>query len=145
MARRSTATSVTRTGRFRPLIDGALLGVFGRHLGVLVAWRTALALLGLEALRRLARRLAPGDAPAASICSFAVAACAFGVGGSWPFPYSVAALSGTVGGAGGGRSSWRSSESPRASLAAGAIAGLAAATKLEFLPVALACPFLVSD
>jgi hypothetical protein len=117
-------------------LDGVLLGTFGRSLGVLVAWRTLLSLLGIEALRRLARRLIEEDASAAAITSFAVAACAFGVGGSWPFPYSVAALTGTVG-------VWwalelaLASESLRASLLAGVVAGLAAGTKLEFLPVAL--------
>ena len=43
-----------------PLVDGFLLRTFGRSLDVLVAWRTVLALLGVEALRRLARRLARG-------------------------------------------------------------------------------------
>jgi hypothetical protein len=123
-------------------LDGALLGTFGRSLGVLVAWRTLLALLGIEALRRLARRLIEEDASAAAITSFAVAACTFGVGGSWPFPYSVAALTGTVG-------VWwalelaLASESLRASLVVGVVAGLAAGTKLEFLPVALVGPVLV--
>ena len=96
----------------------------------------------MEALRRLARRLAPDESLAAALCSFAVAACAFGIGGSWPFPYSVAALTGTVG-------VWWALElalasgSLYASLWAGAVAGLAAGTKLEFLPVALAGPLLV--
>jgi hypothetical protein len=129
-------------GPLSPLIDGFLLRTFGRSLDVLVAWRTVLALLGVEALRRLARRLAPGESLAAAVCSFAIAACAFGIGGSWPFPYSVAALAGTVG-------AWwaielaLASESLRASLVAGAVAGLAAGTKLEFLPVALAGLVLV--
>src|ERR1017187_6035665 len=79
-------------GPLPPLIDGLLLRTFGRSLDVLVAWRTVLALLGVEALRRLARRLAPGEALAAGISSFGIAARAFGVGGSWPFPYSAAAL-----------------------------------------------------
>jgi hypothetical protein len=128
-------------GPLSPLIDGFLLRTFGRNLDVLVAWRTVLALLGVEALRRLARRLAPGESLAAAVCSFAVAACAFGIGGSWTFPYSVAALTGTVG-------VWwalelaLASESWAGSIAAGAVAGLAAATKLEFLPVALAGPIL---
>src|SRR5512141_1321980 len=129
-------------GPLSPLIDGFLLRSFGRHLDVLVAWRTVLALLGVEALRRLARRLAPDESLAAALCSFAVAACAFGIGGSWPFPYSVAALTGTVG-------MWWALELALASgslytsLLAGAVAGLAAGTKLEFLPVALAGPLLV--
>ncbi len=129
-------------GPLPPVIDGLLLRAFGRSLDVLVAWRTVLALLGVEALRRLARRLAPGEELAAAVSTFAIAACAFGVGGSWPFPYSVAALAGMVG-------VWwaielaLSAESWQASFAAGAVAGLAAATKLEFLPVALAGPALV--
>ena len=129
-------------GPLSPIIDGFLLRTFGRNLDVLVAWRTVLALLGVEALRRLARRLAPGESLAAAVCSFAVAACAFGIGGSWTFPYSVAALTGTVG-------VWwalelaLASESWAGSIAAGAVAGIAAATKLEFLPVALAGPILV--
>ncbi len=128
-------------GLLPPVFDGILLRSFGRDLDVLVAWRTLLALFGVEALRRLTRRLVPSEATASAICTFAVAACAFGVGGSWPFPYSVAALAGTVG-------AWwalelaLSSESPFASMAAGAVAGLAAGTKLEMLPVALAGPFL---
>jgi hypothetical protein len=128
-------------GLLPPFLDGILLRSFGRNLDVLVAWRTLLALLGVEALRRLARRLVPGEGAAAAICTFAVAACAFGVGGSWPFPYSVAALAGTVG-------AWwalelaLASKSPFASMAAAAVAGLAAGTKLEMLPVAFAGPFL---
>ena len=129
-------------GPLAPWLDGVLLDTFGRTLGVLVAWRTLLGLLAVEALRRLARRLIAEDASAAAICSFAVAACAFGIGGSWPFPYSVAALTGTVG-------VWwalelaLASESLYASLVVGAVAGLAAGTKLEFLPVALTGPLLV--
>ena len=129
-------------GPLSPLIDGFLLRTFGRSLDVLVAWRTVLALLGVEALRRLARRLAPGESLAAAISSFAIAACAFGVGGSWPFPYSAAALAGTVG-------AWwalelaLASESPAGSMAAAVVAGLAAGTKLEMVPLALAGPLLV--
>src|ERR1700690_517348 len=69
-------------GPLPPLIDGLLLRTFGRSLDVLVAWRTVLALFGVEALRRLGRRLAPGEPLAAAVASFAIAACAFGVGGS---------------------------------------------------------------
>ncbi|HEX7558557.1 MAG TPA: hypothetical protein VF386_05130, partial [Usitatibacter sp.] len=128
-------------GLLPPVIDGLLLRSFGRNLDILIAWRTLLALLGVEALRRLARRLVPGEAAAAAICALAVASCAFGVGGSWPFPYSVAAMTGTVG-------AWwalelaLASESPAGSMAAAAAAGLAAGTKLEMLPLALAGPFL---
>ena len=130
-------------GPLAPLFDGGLLRIFGRDLDVLVAWRVFLGLLGVEALRRLARRLVPGDSAAASaVTSFAVAACAFGIGGSWPFPYSVAALAGTVG-------TWwavelaLASETPVCSLAAAAVAGVAAGCKLEFIPAALAGTFLV--
>lgn len=129
-------------GPLPPCLDAALLGVFGRSLGVLVAWRSALALLGVEALRRLARRLTREDRTASAIATLGIVACAFGVGGSWPFPYSVAALTGTV-------AAWWSlevalaSESLHASLAAGALAGLAAGAKLEFLAPALVGPALV--
>lgn len=124
-------------GPLAPLLDAGLLRFFGKSLDVLVAWRTALGLLGVESLRRLARRLAPDGATASAIVSFAVAACAFGVGGSWAFPYSAAALLGTV-------LTWASAEralssdGPRASAAAGLLAGLAAACKLEIVPGALA-------
>ncbi len=130
-------------GPLSPFFDGLMLRVFGRDLDVLVAWRVLLALLGVEALHRLARRLVPGDAAAASaVTSFAVAACAFGIGGSWPFPYSVAALAGTVG-------TWWAvelaiaSESPACSIAAAVVAGAAAGSKLEFIPAALAGPLVV--
>lgn len=124
-------------GPVAPLLDAGLLKLFGRNLDVLVAWRTALGFCGVEALRRLAGRLAP-DAPSASaITAFSVAACAFGIGGSWPFPYSVAALLGMV-------LTWAaaeralSSDGPRASAAAALLAGLAASCKVEILPGALA-------
>ena len=129
-------------GPLPPLVDGLLLRAFGRSLDVLVAWRTILALLGVEALRRLTRRLAPEESLAAAVSAFAIAACAFGVGGSWPFPYSVAALTGTVG-------AWwalelaLASRSPAGSIAAGVVAGLAAGTKLEMVPLALTGPLLV--
>jgi hypothetical protein len=129
-------------GPLPALMDALLLRTFGRSLDVLVAWRTVLALFGVEALRRLARRLAPGESLAAAVSAFAIAACAFGVGGSWPFPYSVAALAGTVG-------AWwalelaLASESLAGSIAAGVVAGLAAGTKLEMVPLALTGPLLV--
>ena len=123
-------------GPLAPLVDAALLRVFGRNLDVLVAWRTLLGVLGVELLRRLARRLAADAASASAITAFAVAACAFGVGGSWPFPYSAAALAGMV-------LTWASleraltSEGAWASAAAGLLAGLACACKVEILPAAL--------
>ncbi len=123
-------------GPLAPLVDATLLRLFGRSLDVLVAFRTLLGVAGVELLRRLARRLA-ADAPSASaITAFAVAACAFGVGGSWPFPYSAAALAGMV-------LTWAALEraltsaGPWASAAAGLLAGLAAACKIEIGPAAL--------
>jgi hypothetical protein len=128
-------------GPLAPLLDAGLLRLFGKSLDVLVAWRTAVAMVGVEALRRLARRLAADGASASAATAFAVAACAFGIGGSWPFPYSVAALLGTVlTWASAGRA--LSSDGPRASAAAGLLAGLAAACKVEFVPGALAALFL---
>ena len=124
-------------GLLAPLVDAGLLRLFGRSLDVLLAWRTALGVCGVEALRRLASRLA-ADAPTASaITAFSVAACAFGIGGSWPFPYSGAALLGMV-------LTWAgveralSSKGPRASAAAALLAGLGAACKVEIVPGALA-------
>jgi hypothetical protein len=124
-------------GPLAPLLDAALLRVFGKSLDVLVVWRTVVGVCGVEALRRLAGRLAAGASTASAIAAFSVAACAFGVGGSWPFPYSGAALLGMV-------LTWvsaeqaLSSDGPRASAAAGLLAGLAAACKLEIVPGALA-------
>ena len=46
-------------GPLAPLVDAALLRVFGRNLDVLVAWRTLLGVLGVELLRRLARPRSP--------------------------------------------------------------------------------------
>ncbi len=129
-------------GPLPALLDGFLLRTFGRSLDVLVAWRTLLALLGVEALRRIARRLVPGESLAAAVSAFAIGACAFGIGGSWPFPYSVAALAGTVG-------AWWAlelalvSQSPIGSIAAGLVAGLAAGTKVEMVPLALLGPLFV--
>lgn len=123
-------------GPLAPWVDAALLRAFGPSLGILVAWRTLLGLLGVEALRRLARRLAGDEAAASAATAFAVAACAFGIGGSWPFPYSVAALAGTVG-------TWWAVElalasgSRAASLAAALVATAAAGMKLEFVVGAL--------
>jgi hypothetical protein len=125
---------------FGPLpayLDALLLRVFGRDLDVLVAWRTLLALLAVEALRRLALRLAPDARVGACAAAFAVAACAFGLGGAWPFPYSVAALEGTA-------ALWWALEislsagSPSRVAAAALVGGLAAGTKVEFLPAAVA-------
>ncbi len=124
---------------FGPLpayLDALLLRVFGRDLDVLVALRTALALLAVEALRRLALRLAPDARLGACAAAFAVATCAFGLGGAWPFPYSVAALEGTA-------ALWwalelsLSARTPSRVAAAALIGGLAAGAKVEFLPAAV--------
>ena len=125
---------------FGPLpayLDALLLRVFGRDLDVLLAWRAALALLAVEALRRLALRVAPDGRVAACATAFAVAACAFGLGGAWPFPYSVAALEGTA-------ALWwalelsLSAEGPSRVAAAALVGGLGAGAKVEFLPAAVA-------
>jgi len=125
---------------FGPLpayLDALLLWAFGRDLDVLVAWRAALALLAVEALRRLALRVAPDARVAACATAFAVAACAFGLGGAWPFPYSVAALEGTA-------ALWwalelsLSAETPLRVAAAALVGGLGAGAKVEFLPAAVA-------
>lgn len=124
---------------FGPLpacLDAFALRIFGHDLDVLVALRTALALLGVEALRRLALRLAPDVRAGACAAAFAVAACAFGLGGAWAFPYSVAALEGTA-------ALWwalelsLSARTPWRVAAAVLIGGLGAGTKVEFLPAAV--------
>ena len=125
--------------RYGPLpayLDGASLRLFGHHLDVLIALRLFIALAGVEALRRLTRRVSGSDAIAAGAAALAVAACCLRVGGNWPFPYSVAALEGTAG-------VWwalelaLASASPATSLLAAVVAGLAGGTKLEILPAAL--------
>jgi hypothetical protein len=133
---------VSRYGPLPPHLDALALACSGRQLFSLVALRLAFALLGIEALRRLASRLAPGASTPAAIVSLVVAACAFlPFGGAWPFPYSVAALEGTVG-------IWialelsLSSSGPRRTLAAGIVSGLAAGTKLEMVIPALLAPAL---
>lgn len=123
-------------GPLSPLIDAACVRLFGSHLDVLIALRTVVGLLGLEALRRLAGRVAPDAASASAITAFIVAACFFDTGGAYPFPYSVAALEATVG-------TWWALELALvsrgwgATLVAGLVAGLTAATKLEAVPMAI--------
>jgi hypothetical protein len=118
-------------------LDAALVRAFGREIDPLIALRTAIGLLGVEALRRLARRLAPDDACASAVTSFIVAACFFDTGGAYPFPYSAAALEGTVG-------TWwalelaLSARSLRGAIAAGLLGGLAGGCKLEVAPAAVA-------
>src|SRR3569832_887186 len=98
--------------------------VFGSHLDTLVALRALVALAGVEALRRLARRLMGDEWLAAAVVSFLVTACFFLPWGSVAFPYSVAALEGAVG-------VWialelaLSSDGPGRRLAAAVVAGLA--------------------
>jgi hypothetical protein len=124
---------------FGPLpayVDALALRLFGRSLDVLIALRTLVAIAGIEALRRLLARITPGPLAASSITAFVVASCFFGYGSAWPFPYSVAALEGTV-------ATWWAVElalaarSFRGALGAAVIAGLAAGTKLEIGPAAL--------
>jgi hypothetical protein len=117
-------------------LDAAALRLIGRDLDVLVALRMVVALLGLEALRRLTRRVCNSEAIAGATVALVVAACCFRGGGNWPFPYSVAALEGTVG-------VWwalelaLASRSPRMTFLAAVVAGLAGGTKIEFLPLAV--------
>ena len=123
-------------GPLAPFLDGPALLLFGRRLDVLIALRTAVALLGVEALRRLARRVTPDDGTAVAIVAFVIATCGFVTGGAYPFPYSAAALEGTVG-------TWwalelaLASTGMRTALTAGLVAGIASAAKLEIAPAAL--------
>ncbi len=133
---------VSRYGPLPPHIDALALGLSRHHILSLLALRLALALLGLEALRRLSGRLAPTALAPTAIISLVVAACTFlPFGGAWLFPYSVAALEGAVG-------IWvalelsLSSSDPRRTLAAGIVSGLAAGTKLEMVIPALLAPAL---
>jgi hypothetical protein len=126
-------------GPLPPLVDAMALRLLGRHLDVLLGVRIAVALMGIEALRRLARRLFDGDANATAAVCVVVATCGFCHGGPWAFPYSVAALEGMV------LVLWAlelalSSTTVTASLAAGLLAGAAAGMKLELLPAALLVP-----
>ncbi|MEO6325030.1 MAG: glycosyltransferase family 39 protein, partial [Thermoanaerobaculia bacterium] len=124
-------------GPLPPYLDAAALRFFGEHLDVLIAVRTLFALLGVAALQRLVQRLAGDTLKTAAITSFIVATTFFGFGSPYPFPYSVAALEGTVGlwwalELALGATSWRSS------LAAALLAGLAGGAKVELVPVAIA-------
>lgn len=123
-------------GPLAPFLDAACLLVFGYDLDVLIGLRTVLGLLGVEALRRLACRVAPDAATAAAITAFIVAACCFDTGGAYPFPYSVAALEAAVG-------MWWALELAlgaqgwRGAAGAGCVAVVAAAAKVEAIPMAL--------
>ena len=129
-------------GPIAPYVDAAILRLFGTTLEALVVWRVLLSFLAVEGIRRLARRLLgqlaeeARGAGAAAVSSLVVAACFFqGQGGAYPFPYSVASLEGTV-------ATWWAlelalgAEGRRRSLAAGLVAGIAAACKVEFLAAA---------
>lgn len=117
-------------------LDSFALRLFGKDLDTLIALRLVIALLGVEALRRLTGRLVRDPAAVSAITTFVVVACLFGNGGNWPFPYSVAALEGTVG-------CWWALELALSSGSRGRtwlavlVAGLAAGTKLEMLPAAI--------
>lgn len=133
---------VFRYGPLPPLADAAALRLFGVQAGSLVAVRLGLSLAGLWAAWRLARRLVRSRSLAAAAVSLVVGSCFFLTGGgAWPFPYSGAALAGHVG-------TWVALELALGakgrgwSLGAGILAGLAAGTKAEILPVALAGPLL---
>jgi hypothetical protein len=130
-------------GPVAPYLDALILRLFGKTLEALVFWRVLLSFLATEAIRRLAARLlAPQTGPArevgtAATAGLVVAACFFqGQGGTYPFPYSVAALMGTVG-------TWWAlelalgAESRRRTLAAGVLAGLAAVSKIEYAVAAV--------
>lgn len=117
-------------------LDALALRLFGKDLDVLIAVRLAFAFLGVEALRRLSRRLVLEDRAASAVTAFVAVACLFGNGGNWPFPYSVAALEGTVG-CWWGLELALSSNGWSRSLLAALAAGLAAGTKVEMLPAAL--------
>lgn len=118
-------------------LDAGAFLLFGRDLDVLIAFRTFLALLGIEALRRLSGRLVADARLSSALTTALVAACAFGGGGgAYPFPYAGAALEAVVGTWWGVELALRSS-GPAGSLAAGLVAGLAAGTKMEVAPAAL--------
>ena len=121
------------------LLDASALRLFGVHLGSLVLVRTLFAVLGVEAVRRLALRLGAAGAQASAIAAAVTALAFFSPPGPAPFPYSVAALEGAV------ATFWAlelalGCRSTAGAFAAAAVAGLAAGTKVEFLPAALLGP-----
>jgi hypothetical protein len=129
-------------GPVAPYVDAALLRLFGTSLEPLVVFRVLLSVLAVEGIRRLARRLleplpaSARNAGTAAVAGLVVAACFFqGQGGTYPFPYSVAALEGAV-------ATWWAlelslgAESRRRAVAAALLAGLAAACKIEYLAAA---------
>lgn len=126
-------------GPLPTLLDAFALRLFGVHLGSLVLVRVLFAALGVEALRRLAVRLGAAAAPASAIAAAVTAIAFFSPPGPAPFPYSVAALEGAV------ATFWAlelalGCRSAPGAFAAAVVAGLAAGTKVEFLPAALLGP-----
>lgn len=124
-------------GPLPPLLDALALALLGKDLPALVVVRLAASVDAIEALRRLVGRALSSPFLASAVVTTTVSACCFlPNGGGWPFPYSVAALEGLAG-------SWvavalaAASRGWPGSLAAACAAGLAARTKLEYLPAAL--------
>ena len=118
-------------------LDALALRAFGRHLASLVALRVLLALVGIEALRRLVGRQVSDGLLRSGIVTAVVTACFFlPNGGSVAFPYTVAALEGTVG-AWAALSLALGSTGWGVSLASAVVGGLAAGTKLELAPAGL--------
>lgn len=124
-------------GPLSALLDGLILRLAGLRLDALVALRLAVALLGVEALRRLSRRLFDSQASAAFATAAVVSVCLFdSAGGCWAFPYSIASLEGFVLGLWGLETALSASRRVHVVVAA-LLAALAAGTKLELVPLAL--------
>jgi len=124
-------------GPVPPALDALAFRLFGPRLGVLFGLRACVALLALEALRRVTGRLVPSPAFAAATTCLVVGVCAFDPGGgAWPFPYTAAALEG-LGFSLVALEAALGSGGPRRSLLAAAVAALACGTKLEVVPMAL--------
>jgi hypothetical protein len=124
-------------GPLPPLADAAVFRLGRFHLDGLLAVRLVVALLGVEALRRLARRLFDSPPAAAGAVPAVVALCSFGGnGGSWAFPCAGASLEGFVLGL------WAlevalASRGWGGSLMAALLAAVAAGTKVEYAPFSL--------
>ncbi len=137
---------VYQYGPLSPYLDALALKLFGETLSSLVAVRVLVSVVGIEVLRRLVGTVVRSAFLASCITTAVVTATFFlPNGGDWPFPYSVAALEGTVG-------TWLAlllvlgSNGWRRSIAGGVVAGLAACTKPEFAflaPIAIAFPLLI--
>ncbi len=125
-------------GPVPPALDALAFRILGQRLEALFALRAALALAGVEALRRLTCRLVPSRGFAAAVTCLVLSVCVFEPGGgAWPFPYAVAALEGTVFSLVALEAALGST-GPRRSLFAAAAAAVACGTKLEIVPMALA-------